>query len=162
MVSLDQARGEAFANLDQLAAGQGETGAIYRTYLSFDLEEIAEAEVVRAQLRLASSPERSQGDEVLALLAYPAASSWSDQSLTWTTQPGGTGPPIASAAIRPAYNGETVIDVTDLVAGWVTSAIPNRGLLIRARNERPGLRAVWYSSESALVDRRPVLEVEVL
>jgi hypothetical protein len=162
VVSSSCCSSETYGRHDLLAVGNGRRGATYRAYLTFDLSSLRPGtRPVRAVLRLVNHPQWSDGAEVLDVLAFPAARAWSEDSITWLAQPGGEGAPAARASIRPALAGATAIDVTRVVSDWISGAQPNLGLVLRARHERAGGRAVWYSSEASDARRRPVLELEM-
>lgn len=162
VVSSSCCASESYGRHDLLAVGRGERGATYRTYLAFDLSTVRPgSRIARAVLRLTDHPRWSQGLERIDVLAYPAARAWSGDRLTWLVQPGGEGQPAAAAAIRPAHVGETALDVTGVVSGWLSGAQPNTGLVLQARRERARGRAVWFSSEASDARRRPRLELEI-
>jgi hypothetical protein len=153
---------EAYGRNDLLAVGRGERGATYRAYLAFDLSTLRPgSRITRAVLRLTDHPQWSLGVERIDVLAYPAARAWSEDRITWLVQPGGEGPPAAAVAIRPEHAGETALDVTSAVSGWLSGAQSNNGLVLRARRERARGRAVWSSSEASDARRRPRLELEI-
>ena len=161
MVSSTCCHSTDYSGHDLLAIGRGERGATYRSYLMFDLSEVQQSTVVRANLRLTTSTQWSTGAEAIDVLVFPVADPWSGPSLTWLHQPGGEGGPVARTTIRPEHNGTTLIDVSELVSSWTSKAVPNRGVMLRARPEKAGVRAVWFSSEAVEVSSRPALEVEV-
>jgi hypothetical protein len=152
---------EAFGGHDVLAVGAGPGGQAYRSYLRFDLREVGRGRVARAKLRLAARPRWCAGETPLEVVAYQAASGWTQAGLTWLGQPGGSGPPVGRAFVRPAYEGETVIDLTEVVRRWISRASPNHGVVLRAARETADMRVAWSSSEATVVRQRPTLDIEI-
>jgi PKD repeat protein len=85
-------------------------GGSYNTYLRFDVASLA-GPVLSARLRLFVT----DGSDVGGIVS-PTASSWSETGITWSNQPGPSGPQVASAG-TVATGVWLEIDVTSAVTG---------------------------------------------
>jgi hypothetical protein len=121
----------------------------YRSFLQFDVSALAGATIQSATLRLYNSYTGSCSG--WWMYAYPVTRSWSQSTITWANQPGvNTSPGYSAAAdfgvgntaagcpdhpnfINPdASDGIHRLDVTGMVSGWVSGALPNHGLRLSA------------------------------
>jgi hypothetical protein len=153
--------GLALGDHDVLTIGSEGDGTEYRSYVLFDPSPLTGAMVAHAELRLTARRVFAMGEEVLPLFVFAAARPWTQGGLDWRRQPGADGAPFATAALRPEHAREVLLDVTRLVAAWVSGAAPNRGVVVVAQRSRPPRRVSFYSSEAARRGVRPVIEVEV-
>lgn len=155
------AASQALGATDFLSVGGGTSSAAFRSYLRFDLGEVAtHGPVQRAELRLrtrADPPGLSRAACVVGV--YLAGRSWRGARLTWENQPGPSGDETAWTVIPGATETEVRIDVTALVSELVQGMLPNHGFVLVARREDGPARVVAYSSRSPRRDVRPRLEV---
>ncbi len=131
------------------------------------------ATIVSASLKLYglpanSSPNCPQGNspgygfqentEFFQALSSP----WSENTVTWATQPSVTGGAITvpSTSTNPLdqWNVNRSINITTFVQSWVTNPSQNNGLLMYLKNETP-LRSITYGSSENSVAYRPKLVV---
>lgn len=133
---------------------------VNRSLLKFDVSSIPSgATVTNAELVLCFS-------SILSLAAgrthelNRATSSWAEGSVTWSNQPGSTGPAVTWTV--PLVTGCTSLDVTAAAQAWVDGSFTNDGWWITDQNESSAsiLSEVQYAtSEDAVLGRRPTLNV---
>ena len=147
---------------EQLAIGNNSylTGP-NRSLLRFDLSSIAATETVqRASLRLDNYEQWDAGP--MDLRVHRITEGWTTL-VGWSDQPTFE---ATTAAQRDWYEGgfgdyyDVQVDVTDLVAGWISGSWDNNGMLLRSfdddsPSESPG---AWYVRDAG-EGTRPLLEV---
>jgi hypothetical protein len=134
---------EAFLHIGTPDAGR----AKYRSFLQFDVSALAGASIQSATLRLYNSFTGSCSG--WWMYANPVTAPWSAATITWATQPGvdtgytssanfGIGNTAAGCPDHPNFidpdtsDGIHRLDVTNMVAAWVSGGLPNHGLRLSA------------------------------
>ncbi len=137
-----------------LWVGESSAGNENRSIMRWDLSGIPagahiESAVARVYLSWNANP--------LEIAAHPALAPWTETTVTFSTyvKPGAwdTSPFLHFFAGGP---GTKELDVTALVADWVSGALPNRGLVLA---EPKHDKHLIFSSESSKSHMRPRLEV---
>ncbi len=134
--------------------------------LRFDLSSIpSEAAVTRATLKLYVNGESGEGTTEVHRILSP----WSESSVTYRSFNQGFVPEPATTFLITSKTALKSVDLTQLVAQWVSGQKPNHGLLLGAGDDhRPDCRgphdedhdpSVFVSSEANNPSKRPALEV---
>jgi len=125
---------DAGAYVDKIGYASYPTGQ-YNGFLQYDVSALAGHSVVSA----------TWNGDFLSAAAYPstfaltqAASSWSDSTVTWNTQPGVTGSPVTGSVT--AANQWVSADVTSWVQSWVATPSSNDGMRIDSNGTNAYLR----------------------
>jgi hypothetical protein len=132
-----------------------------RTYLQFDLSTIpAEAVIEHAVLKLYQFD--IIGSEDFSVGLYPVTSSWEEDEITWSNQPGSSSEAEDTCTIPSTISIWRDWDIDDLVRGWLEGSITNYGMLLKATNEasintKAGFRTSDYSVDISI---RPLLGIE--
>ena len=128
------------------------------SYVQFNLSGLpAGASVTKASLRLYVDAVAAKG----SFDVYQLNSSWNENTLTYNTPP----PPLGTSAtgghpisITPSsMNQFLLIDITPLVQGWVSGAIPNNGVALALTTATGSFS--FDSKESLLTANGPELEI---
>ncbi len=133
------------------SVGSGARQALIR----FDLTPIpATALVTSASLSLFKSANVGSGTVGIHRVLAP----WSESTVTYGSFAGAFDPLLEASLDPSSFPSGTVgsVDLTNLVAGWVSGALPNDGILL----EQPTTgRTVFGASEAAVPNPRPRLVV---
>ncbi len=134
----------------------GPPGATFIGFARFDLQPLpAGAAVERATLRLwVSSVVKAGGIEVV-----PATTPWSEATLSAQTAPS-LGTAVGGLAVAAASAKHYVTaDITPLVQAWISGAVVNNGIALRAN---PGVDAFFDTKENTLSSKGPELELALV
>lgn len=129
-----------------------------RAYLHFALPPKGSCTVVSATLRLYASSGATDGT-TRTLLAFRAASSWGENTLTWNNQPATTGT-SSSVSVAAGFSGWLSWDATAPVNGIYTGTAGDSSFVVRDSSEIGGSQR-WYSSFNARENstNRPILVI---
>lgn len=127
------------------------------SYVQFDLSGIPPgAAVTKAMLRLYVNNVINAG----AFDVYQVDRAWSENTLTFNSQPLPLGPSATgsrpTAVTNASRNQFLLIDITSLAQGWMSGGIPNNGVALALTT--PGIFA-FDSKESTLTGNGPELEI---
>jgi len=127
------------------------------SYVQFDLSGIPPgATVTKAMLRLYVNNVINAG----AFDVYQVDRAWSENTLTFNSQPLPLGPSATSshptAVTNATRNQFVLIDITSLAQGWMSGGIPNNGVALALTT--PGTFA-FDSKESTITGNGPELEL---
>ena len=129
--------------------GQGE-----RSYLTFDLSSIPPGATLTAAFLTLCRTNGSGGSRTHEL--RPAIADWTENGLTWNTQP------LTASAfhsiVAPSSAGCASATVTTSVQAWIAGAA-NYGWLIADQDEGTAPHVEWATREEVTVGLRPVLSV---
>lgn len=131
-----------------------------RGLLWFDLSDIpSNAVITSANLYLYETSQSNT--QVISI--YPLKRAWTETEVTWNTPwltPGGdfTAAPAYAAYIPDQIGCSITIDLTGLVQGWTSGAIPNYGMIFYSTGD---FKKINYASKEADdADQWPRLLVE--
>lgn len=112
--------------LERISLSLGDTN---RVLLRFPVDGIASVD--RAELRLTMHLSRIPPVAPFDLAVHRVEEAWSEYGATWSDQPALAVEPSATKRVEP-HDGEVRIDVTALVAEWVSGATPEHGICLKA------------------------------
>jgi len=134
-----------------------------RILVRFDLPDaVLAGEVEFAILELRAPVTADEGVSCIVVDAFPVTVEWDGATVSWDgswSTPGGDYDRAEHAVwiARPGEESVLRFDVTDMVAGWASGAIPNNGLVLMTSPGWPG--AIGASDAHGVAGRGPVLEV---
>ncbi|MGD9030735.1 MAG: DNRLRE domain-containing protein, partial [Anaerolineae bacterium] len=147
------ATGDMWAGYDELLDPPGQ---IVRSLVRFDTASLpSEQEITTATLRLHLISSWDYPDTSRTITTYRAASTWSEDGVTWNNQPGSQEAYGANSIVSGAW-GWYEFDVTDLVVAWVEGTYPNHGIIVRGP-EVSGEDASWRAFGTQESDHVPEL-----
>ncbi|WP_031166939.1 DNRLRE domain-containing protein [Streptosporangium roseum] len=166
--------GSANQNMDSLVAGKTNDGAVWRSYIRFDLSTAPffGKKILNADVRPWNYIANACGAEVGDIAVRRITSDWTMNSLRWDNQPSATtsGQGIKGSGVgRDAYGNpcpnlpaqEVYYSIEGIVQAW-SNGDPNYGLQVGALNEGGPLNYREYLSAewAGIGGRGPVLFVE--
>ncbi|MER5418233.1 DNRLRE domain-containing protein [Streptosporangium roseum] len=166
--------GSANQNMDSLVAGKTNDGAVWRSYIRFDLSTAPffGKKIRNADVRPWNYIAHACGAEVGDIAVRRITSDWTMNSLRWDNQPSATtsGQGTKGSGVgRDAYGNpcpnlpaqEVYYSIEDIVRAWAAGS-PNYGLQVGALNEGGPLNYREYLSAewAGIGGRGPVLFVE--
>lgn len=102
-----------------------------RSLVQFDTSAIpAGLTITQATLSLYLYNSCDMGERTHTLEVYRANGDWSEDGVTWNSQPG-MAERHGGVSIRSRTWQRYTVDVTDLVRGWASGRYPNQGLVLR-------------------------------
>jgi N-acetylneuraminic acid mutarotase len=133
---------------------------IARSLIKFDLSSIpAGTPITRARLYLYLFDSCDLANRTHTITAYRSGANWAEMTVTWNNKPG-YAEARGSTTVSSRTPGWYVINVTDLVRGWVNNSFPNHGLMLRGPEGSGDSSAMmmFYTRESSSHD--PYLSIE--
>ena len=135
----------------RLAIGYVSAGVVRRALLRWDETSFLGADVTSASLTLRNY--WSAGCTAQPVLAYPITGTYANTTAVWSNQPAINTSTAYAASASFAYgdeaagcpNGYGTIDVTKMVEGWASGAIPDNGIELRA-SETDAAQRKWFCS----------------
>lgn len=116
----------------------GQYTYLARSYIKFELPQIDDHSLIKAELRLYEDFTIGENEFYLNRVV----SDWAENTITWNNQPA-----IADAvegARSTAGYFETILDVTEMVEHWISTPQENFGMGLRLQYENSeGLEYVW-------------------
>lgn len=136
-----------------LSTGTSEAGGFRRSLIRFDIPSLPSgASVVSASLSLSQTYKTVDS----TVRVHRVTSAWDEATVTWASFGDAFDPAIVGSFTSGGGVGIRSVDVTPLARAWVSGDAPNYGLLL---DEDPVLRTDYHSSENALLERQPKLEL---
>ncbi|MBR9919957.1 MAG: DNRLRE domain-containing protein [Bacteroidetes bacterium] len=148
-----------YGNVDALAAAAvGNPSAIYRSFLEFDLAAIPPGAIITsAQINLWHYPGTGHSGNNATELRI-VESSWSENALTWNTQPAAS---TVYTVLPQSTSGTQLynVDVTGLVQDWYNGVLPNFGMCFQLQTEVSNNYLTFSSGDIDTPDTCPELIV---
>ncbi|MTI57027.1 DNRLRE domain-containing protein [Geosporobacter ferrireducens] len=134
-------------------------GDVFRTLLRFDISAIPPASVItNATLRLFFFQKIVPG--VQPLTARRLLNGFSENTVTWNTQPTVAGEPAFEAALSEDLVGNYIfLTLTPIVRGWHEDLFPNNGILLTTFEDQTSLMG-FRGYEDGMVENWPTLIIE--
>lgn len=141
-----------------LKVGRDMDGAVYRSFLFFDLSCLApDTRVERAALRLfVRRNPPAPAPKIVAV--RPVLRGWSEAAITWANQPA-TGGSVATRVVDEPPAETVTFDITELVRRWVSGSLRNHGLALRMSDEHEYSFVKFGSRERHVLEMRPQLVI---
>jgi hypothetical protein len=155
---------DAFVNSNTPTANYGSglalsVGSSSRSFIKFDLSGLPEGiraeDVRKAVLKLWVNPVGTAG----AIDVTRVTSSWSERNVTNATAPTlGTVEASAVAVSNSTKNNFILVDLTELVKGWVSGSVTNHGVAVAAASGSPAA-LLFDSKENLATSHEPQLQI---
>ena len=148
-----------YGGLSYMRAGYAGSAQVMRSLVRFDLSGIPSGTPIgQAKLWLYMYYSYDPPGNSRTIATYRVTSSWTEEDVTWNTQPGGSGLYGFTSIPHAAY-GWYSFDVTDLVRGWVNGSYTNYGVWILGNESPtdPNYRA--FRTHEGPTDLKPYLEI---
>ncbi|NTW71787.1 MAG: DNRLRE domain-containing protein [Eubacteriaceae bacterium] len=140
-----------YSSSDNLRVGYDSTTGKVRSYIAFNLPDIAGGLITDAKVKFYELT----GNTTAAYIdLYRPAANWWGTTINWSNQPGTTGSYYDRKTVNSSGYYEWAIP--GLVSQWYSGAIPNYGIVLKDSAENLRYRK-FYSSESAT--SKPVLTI---
>ena len=137
-----------------------EAGDAWRSYVRFDLSCCLSPGAIIESATLTMRPNGAMNSANYQIDVYKTAGPWTEESLTWSNQPGGT--VLLASDDCSGLSDRVNFDVTSAVQDWFNTPSSNHGFYIRGSNEATTTVYFFPTKEDAgWLDRVPRLEVVV-
>jgi len=136
-------------------------GQLCRTYIQFDLSSITASSVV-IDAKLGLSYESTGAASASPVGVYRVTGPWDEAVITWDNQPAVAANVIGTSSMPAAPTHDFVYwDVHDLVQGWISGIVANRGMMLRDIDETTfeGYEG-FYSSAWGTLAETPTLTIQ--
>lgn len=132
--------------------------SIYRSLLQFDISYIPNVAHIQSAILKLYIVQNNVPSLSKATSVYNLLESFTQNNVTYNTQPAFDSTASASLDITSESNVYLNFDVTNLVRNWHIGNFPNYGLVIRGEESFYSLTG-FYSSDYSEPDKRPILEI---
>ncbi len=151
-----------FADAESLFVGSttGST-AVFRIFMKFDVNQVPKNSLISSAILHLFVKRNDYAQIAKTFDIHRLTRRFEEDEITWRKQPAYDAAIISSAEVRNENGIFVAWDITHILQRWCSGEVKNRGLLLKARDEAQPSLLAFDSRESASMDRRPNITVNL-